>query len=152
MSKIEPAVKRETRYIAIGVLALSVLFELVFVLLRRWDLTVLWGNLLSAATAIGNFFLMGLTVQKAVLRDPKAAEKLVRLSQTLRFLLQLAIAGIALLLPGVFNIWAVLIPLLFPRLAIAARPLFNKKGANDAENYVKPTPAVADEPDDDDDD
>ena len=71
--RIDPAVRQMTWYITVFVILLSVLMELVFLLLHRWDYTVLLGNLLGAAIAIVNFFLMGLAVQKAVDQEEKEA-------------------------------------------------------------------------------
>ena len=66
MKKIDSAVLRETRYIALFVLALSVIMQAVFLLIGRWDKTVLFGNLFIGFAVVLNFFLMGLFVQKAV--------------------------------------------------------------------------------------
>ena len=126
MIKLEPAVRQETRYIALWVGVFSLLLQGVFLVMGRWDYTVLLGNLLSGAAAIGNFLLMGLTVQKAVQKEGKEARSLIKASQSLRLVGLVAVAAIGLALP-IFQIWAVLIPLLFPRLAIALRPLFLKK-------------------------
>ena len=125
MIKVNETVRRETVYIAAVVLILSVLMEAVFLILRRWDYTVLLGNLLSAAVAVANFFLMGLTVQKAVEKDEKDAANAMKLSQRLRLLMIFAVLAMGVSL-GCFNIIAVLIPQFFPRIAVALRPLFNK--------------------------
>ena len=61
--KIEPAVKAETKKIAIGTGILSVLMIAVFLILRQFDWTVLTGALLGYCATVGNFFLMALTVQ-----------------------------------------------------------------------------------------
>ena len=124
--RVDPVVLQTTGYVAVWVLGLSVLMQLVFLLIGKWDVTVLWGNLLSAAAAIGNFFLMGYTVQKAVSKEEKQAKTLVSLSQTGRYLLLLAVAALGAALPC-FHTWAVLIPLLFPTIAVRLKPLFDKK-------------------------
>ena len=126
MKKIDPAVTRETRYIALWVLVLSAVLQAVFLVLNKWDYTVLLGNALSGITAILNFFLMGLAVQSAVLKDEKDAATAMRASQSLRMFMTFAIAAIGVLLPC-FHTVAVLIPLFFPRIAVALRPQFNKK-------------------------
>ena len=125
MKGIDPTVRKETLYIAAWTLLLTLLTEAVYLLLRRWDLTVLFGNLLGAAAAVLNFFLMGLTVQKAVGREEKDAANLMRLSQAGRLLL-LVLVGLAAALVPLFDLIATLIPLFFPRLAVAARPLFDR--------------------------
>lgn len=127
MKKIDPTVKKETLYIALFTVLFSALMELVFVLIGMWDNSVIFGNLLGAFTAVLNFFLMGLTVQKAVNLSEEAAAKKIKLSQMLRLFMIAAIAILGGILHDVFNIFAVIIPLLFPRIAIAFRPLFDKK-------------------------
>jgi len=74
-----------------------------------------------------NFFLMALTVQGAVAKEEeKEARDLIKLSQTLRSLFLLAVAVIGYAVP-VFNVIAVVIPFLFPRLAVTVRGLTMKK-------------------------
>lgn len=133
MKKLDPAVKKETLRIALGTAALSAVMELVFVLIGKWDLTVLFGNLLGAFAAVLNFFLMCLTVVKCVSLPPEKAQVKIRVSQGARLLMLAAIAGAAALLPKIFNIFAVLIPLLFPRIVIMAWQLFHKKETPSAE-------------------
>ncbi len=129
---IDKTVAKETRYIAAWVLAFSVLMQVVFVLIGDWDYTVLLGNLLGAATAVGNFLLMGLTVQKAVAEEPKDAARRIRMSQSYRLMMQGAVLIAAALIPW-FSLWATAVPLLFPRFAIMVRPWFDKnKGGEDA--------------------
>ena len=90
--KIEPAVKLESKRIAIGVLAMSVIMEIVFVVLGRFDYTVLLGNLLGGGWAILNFFLMALAVQKSVKKElPQEAKLVLQNSYTKRLLFSVAI-------------------------------------------------------------
>ena len=125
MKKTDAAVKRETLYVASWVLILSAIMEAVFLIINKWDYTVLLGNLLSGALAIFNFFLIGLTVQNAVEKDEKEAKNTIKVSQSLRFLMMLVVVAIGALLPC-FNIWTSIIPLLFPRIAIAFWGAFKK--------------------------
>ena len=150
---VQPAVKAETKKMALGVSVLSLLMIAVFLVIGQFDYTVLLGALLGSAAAIGNFFLMALTVQKVtddmpVLppreeeensdEDGEAEEKerplsdeakqmgkKMQLSYTLRMLLLAGIAALAISLP-IFHSWAALIPMLFPRIVIALEGLFNK--------------------------
>ncbi len=127
MAKVNEVVRRETGYIALWVLVFSGLMQAVFLIGGWWKPSVLWGNLLSAAAAIGNFWVMGLTVQRAVEQDEKRAASTMKLSQVLRMLALFLITMVGVLLPQAFSLWTVLIPLVFPRVAIALRPLFDKK-------------------------
>ena len=133
MAKIDPIVKKETGYIALFVIILSMAMEAVFLVIGKWDLKVLFGNLLGGGTAILNFFLMGLTLQAAVGKDQKDAAARIKFSQTYRMLMLFAVAGAGVLAP-IFNMVATIVPLFFPRIAIALRPLIDKnKGVDEQE-------------------
>lgn len=123
--KIDATVLKETRYIAAWVLIFSALMQAVFLLLGKWNYTVLLGNLLADVVLIGNFFLMGLTVQRALEKEEKDAKATMKVSQLYRLLLLAVVLAVGVALP-VFDMWAVVIPVIFPRLAIAFRPLFGK--------------------------
>ena len=127
MKRIDSTVLKETAFIAGFTFVLSLLMQSVFLILGKWDYTVLLGNILGFLAAVGNFLLLGITVQNAVLKEEKDAKYLMKLSQTARLFLMFIIALIGYLVP-IFNIIAVIIPYLFPRIAIAVRPAFNKKG------------------------
>ena len=65
---------------------------------------------------------MGLAVQSAVNKEEKEAKETMRASQSLRTLLLFVVVAIGVLL-DCFNTVAVIIPLFFPRIAIAIRPV-----------------------------
>ena len=123
--KVDKTVIKETKYIASFVLILSVLMQAVFLMISKWDYTVLIGNLWGIIIAVGNFFVMGLFVQKAVMQDEKDARQTVKASQSLRFVGIFILAVVGVLIPF-FNSVAVVIPLIFPRVAIMLRPFINK--------------------------
>ena len=126
MKKIEPTIIKETLYILVCVVILSVLMEAVFLIIHRWDYTVLLGNLLTGFAVTLNFFLMGIGVQKSLGKDEKEAKKIIRISQAYRYLILIVFLVIGVVF-SCFNNWAVFVPVVFPRIAIAIRPLFNKK-------------------------
>lgn len=126
MAKLDPTVKKETQYIALWVIIFSMILQAIFLVLGKWNYTVLLGNLLSGFAAIFNFLLMGITVQKAVLKEEKEAKTAIKASQALRTFLLFAITAVGVLLPC-FSTWTVIIPLIFPRIAIFLHPFFNKK-------------------------
>lgn len=132
VKKAGAAVRRETLYIFVFSLILSALMEAVFLILGKWDLTVLSGNLLSLAVGTLNFYLMGRTVEAAVDKEEKAARDTMRLSQILRMLGVFVFAVLGVVLPY-FNTVAVLLPLFFPRIAIALRPYIKIKGGQEDE-------------------
>ncbi|MBE6787639.1 MAG: hypothetical protein E7537_04765 [Ruminococcaceae bacterium] len=125
MKKIDPVVKKETLYIATVSAILSLLLQSVFLIIGKWDYTVLLGNIYGLAVTVGNFFIMGLNVQTSLEKEPDDAKKLIKASQSLRLLMLFVCAIIGYIIP-VFNILSVIIPYLFPRFAISLRPLFKK--------------------------
>ncbi|MBQ6961797.1 MAG: hypothetical protein IJP78_12540 [Clostridia bacterium] len=149
--KVQPAVQAETKKMALGVGVLTVLMIAVFLVIRQFDYTVLLGALLGFAAAVGNFFLMALTVQKVTGNMPvlpkneeeteetedeekeqplsdeaRQAGKQMQLSFLLRMLMLGGVAALAVTAP-IFHPWAALLPMLFPRVVIALRSLFEKK-------------------------
>lgn len=132
MRKVDSTVVKETKYVALLTLVLSVLMQSVFLILGKWDYTILLSNLFGGFFAVLNFFLMGLTVQFALGKDVKDAQTRMKLSQTLRTLMMFVVAVVAYLVP-VFNVIAVVIPFLFPRIAVTVRGLTIKK-RNEVEN------------------
>ena len=123
--KVDPTVKTETRFIALVVLILLILMEAVFLIIGKWDYTVLLGGLYGAAIAVGNFFLMGLTVQKCLTLEPDEAKKRMKLSQQGRLMLMLVLCMIGAALPC-FNTVALLVPQFFPRIGVTIRGLTMK--------------------------
>lgn len=132
MKNVDKTIIKETKYILNFVVILSVIMQLVFVALGRWDYKVLLGNILSGTAGVLNFFLMGLSVQKALNKDEKEAKATIKLSQTYRtfFLAAVLIIGFAV---KVFNPLVVVIGIFFPRVAVSMRPVYDKlkqKGGN----------------------
>ena len=128
---MNPAVKKETGYIALWVVLLSLVMEGVFLVIRRWDLSVLFGNLGGAAVAIGNFFLLALTatrIMESSLQKNKPEQAAAKMKATATFRL-VGCALVCVILIAVFktNLYATIIPLLFPRIGIAFRPMIDRK-------------------------
>ncbi len=129
---MDPAVRKETGYIAVWVVALSLVMQGVFLLLHRWEIPVLTGNLGGAAVAIGNFWLLGVTVSRAVEQGkPEEAARRVKATATLR-LLGCALICVILIALLKTNVYATVIPLLFPRIGIAFRPMIDRKRGKEA--------------------
>ncbi len=124
--KIDKVVKKETKYIIIWVMLLSLLMQSIFLVTGFWDISVLLGNILGAFVTVLNFFLMGLAIQSAVQKSEEDAKKAMNVSSSYRRLMIIVFVIIGIIVPF-FNIWAVIIPLFFPRIAIAFRPLVDKE-------------------------
>ena len=126
MKNIDKTVIKETKYIAVCVLVISLIMQSVFLIIRKWDYTVLLGNAFIGFFSVLNFFLMGLSVSKAVVKEEKEAKSIMKLSQTYRMLLMAVVLIIGLTVP-VFNKLAVIITVFFPRIAIMSRAFFIKQ-------------------------
>ncbi len=126
MEKTDAIVLKETKYIALWVLIFSLLMQAVFLVIGRWHYSVLLGNLLSGFFGVLNFLLMGRTIQKALGKEEKEARTIMKVSQIYRNFMILVVTAVGVLL-SCFNTVAVIVPVFFPRIAIAIRPLFKKK-------------------------
>ncbi len=124
--KLDVTVIKETRYIAFWVIIFSLLLQAGFLVSSYWNYTVVLGNILGGVTAVLNFLLMGITVQKAVIKKEEDAKKTMKVSSTYRNLMILIIAVIGISLPC-FDTISTLVPLFFPRIAILIKPLVDKK-------------------------
>ncbi len=130
MVKTENIIIKETLYVFVCMLILSLVMQAVFIFVNSWDYTVITGNLLGILIMTTNFYLMGIGVKKAVAADEKEAKKILKISQSLRLLLILVVLVIGVALPY-FSTLATIIPVIFPRIAVALRPVWdkiNKKG------------------------
>ena len=127
MIKVDKTIKKETSYIIVVSGILSVLMQAVFLIINKWDYTVLLGNILSLCISVLNFFFMGITIQKALEMEEGDAKKLMRASQSIRNLLMFAILAVGVILP-MFNTVALIVPLFFSRIAVFLRPLIKKDG------------------------
>lgn len=122
---------RETRIVALGVGVCSVIMLGIFALLGQFDRSVVLGGLLGALLAVGNFFFMAvgtsLAADRAEGQDVKAGQLLIRNSYMLR-LVVLFLILFACGKSGLFNLFALVIPLLFVRPTLTIAEFFRKKG------------------------
>lgn len=127
--KIDAVIKKECLCIAAGE-GIFCLLQLAFCLIfRLFSLPILFSTLLSGFLAVLNFFLMALTVQKAVsYTDAEAQKRLLKLSQSLRLLfLALLLLLFAFLFKLKGEVVALLLPLFSPRITVMIRTLLLKK-------------------------
>lgn len=130
--KIDGTVKKETAYVAAAEAILIAIMLAVYLIISKFTLNVLFAALISGAVAVLNFFLMGLTVQKAVtVDDDSDRRKLIRASQLVRLLVMGVVVIVCAVFPK-FDIFALFIPLFFPRLFAQARGIYGavKDGKN----------------------
>ena len=120
------ALCKETGILLLGTLLLGGVLCGVFALLHRFDHTVVTGALWGGLASVLNFFVMGLTIQSAVDKDPDAAKKRIQLSYSVRMFALLIVLGVGCYLKQ-FQAVAVLASALFPRITILVRSMFLKK-------------------------
>ncbi len=132
MAEDNSVVGKETAYAAAWTLALSLVMEAVFLIAGAWGLPVLLGNIGGAAAAVGNIFLLARAAEQAVESgSTEAAMRRIRASKSLRMA---GIAAVCVLCIAVLktNVYATLIPLVFPRIGYAFRPAVNRGRATQA--------------------
>lgn len=116
--KPQQSIVKETKRIGVGTVIMLVVMLAVYAVLGKFTVGVLLGGLLGSAYAIFNFFMLGMTLQKAAsMSDQQMAHMKVRSSYSTRMIGMLVLAVVAFALPFVEGI-PCLIALLFPRATI----------------------------------
>ena len=129
MTESRKLVLKETALIAIGEAVCVALMCLVYVLIGKFQLSVLLGGLIGLLVATGNFFALAvvatLAADKAEAGDPTTGQKLMRSSYPIRLLVM---AGVLILCAksGVFDVIALVLPLVFVRPILTVAEFFRK--------------------------
>lgn len=124
--KVDRVVVKETRYLTIAVALCSLVMQGVFLIIGKYDWTVLTGSLLGGVAAVLNFWFMGMALQRATAKeDPAEAKKQMRASYNMRYLFLGAVVVVAAVTPY-FHWVPVVLSLIFPRLWFLVMPLFRK--------------------------
>ena len=132
MTESRKLVLKETALIAVGEVICVALMCLVYVLMGKFQLSVLLSGMVGLLVAVGNFFALAvvatLAADKAEAGDPSAGQKLMKSSYPVRLL---AMAGVLFLCAksGAFDVIALVLPLLFVRPVLTIAEFFKKKGA-----------------------
>lgn len=128
-------VRSQVLSVLIGELILSSLMVAVFAVLGYFDLKVVLGAIAGIVIAAANHTVLILGVlaasRKAKNQDVKGGQSLVQMSYIGR------LAGLFLILvlcakSGVFNLIALVLPLVFTRPILTLAELIHKKGGNEA--------------------
>ena len=125
----------QTLTVLVGELVLSALMVGVFTLLGYFDKSVLFGAAAGSVIATINHLVLVLGVlaasSKAEKQDVKGGQALVQMSyfgRTIGLFLILVLCAKT----GIFNLIALVIPLVFTRPILTITDHFNKKGGNEA--------------------
>ena len=131
MTESRKLVWKETALIAAGEVICVAIMCLVYVLIGKFQISVLLGGLAGLLVATGNFFALAvvatLAADKAEAGDPATGQKLMRSSYPIRLLVM---AGVLILCAksGMFDVVALVLPLLFVRPILTIAEFFRKKG------------------------
>ncbi|MBE6942749.1 MAG: hypothetical protein E7453_00610 [Ruminococcaceae bacterium] len=123
---------RETVYILIGVTILTAVMFAVYWLIGRFDLSVLLGGIVGTLLSVGNFFFMSvsatLAADKAEKQDVNGGKRMMQASYPLRILV---LSGALLLcgFSGYFDVFALVLPLVFVRPVLTLGVFFRKGGS-----------------------
>lgn len=121
----------ETMIAAAGELICTGVMLGIYALLGKFDTSVLLGGIVGAVLAVGNFFLMAvgtsLAADKAEKQDVNSGKILIRNSYMLRLALLFVIL-FACAKSGLFNLFALVLPLTFIRPVLTIAEFFRKEG------------------------
>lgn len=128
-------VLRETGIVAIGEAVCIAIMLGVYGLLGRFNMAALLGGAVGGVLAIANFFFMAvstsLAADKAEQQNVKGGQLLIRNSYLLR-LVALFVVLFLCAKSGWFDLFALVLPLVFVRPTITVAEFFRKKGEKKA--------------------
>lgn len=117
--------------IAVGSAVLSGIVVLVFVIIGKFDYTVLIGALTGFVLSVGNFYFMSVGIIKALeTGDENTAKAKMRTSYIIRTVIMLGIMAASFFIPFM-NPIPVLLSVFYPRITIFVCDLFEKRKKSD---------------------
>ena len=123
---------KETLIVLVGEAVGTGIMCLVYVLLDKFSLSVLFSGLLGMALAVANFFSMAvvatLAADRAENQDVEGGKKLLKISYPVR-VITLAAVLILLRKYAYADLVALVLPLLFVRPTLMVAEFFRKKGS-----------------------
>lgn len=132
MTQSRKAVLKETLIVLLGEAVAVGIMLLIYVMLRKFSVSVLLSGLLGMLLAVANFFSMAIAVtlaaDKAENQDAEGGKKLLKSSYPIR-IFSLAVVLILCAKSGWFDVLALALPLLFVRPVITVAEFFRKKGS-----------------------
>lgn len=118
MNNMRPEVANQFKEISVINVVLTAIENIVFLVLGKWDYTVLIGSLWGLIMTSAFFYLITVSVPKALrYEDVEMAQKAVKVSQMERMLV-LGVGIVVALKFDFINAIAAIIPLLFTRISI----------------------------------
>ena len=122
---------KETAVVLIGqILCVGLMFG-VYALLHKFTMKVLLGGIVGGIVAIANFFFMAISVSlaadKAEQENVKGGKAMIQSSYTIR-LAAMAVIFFACAKSGYFDLFALLLPLVFTRPILSVGEFFRRAG------------------------
>jgi len=131
MSESRKIVFQETAIVALGQVICVGAMCGIYALLGDFDTRVLLGGAVGALLAVLNFFFMAvgtaLAADKAEAEDVNGGKRVIQTSYFLRMAL-LAVVLFACAKSGLFNLLALVLPLIFVRPTLSIAEFFRKSG------------------------
>ena len=133
MDNVQPAVKKETKRVAVstvtGVILMWIVIGVLHLVLPEkvpFNYMVILVGIGGGIIAVLNFFLMGLTVQKVASSEHESAARMtMKSSYSQRMMLQILWVIVAIVAPCFWFVAGIL-PLLFPSLGIKIMGIMKK--------------------------
>lgn len=129
MSKMVPAAVKQFEKVTKINVVLTAIENAAFLLLGKWDITVLIGSVWGLILTSIFFYQICISIPKALEMEPEVASKHVKSGQVERLLI-LGIGIVGAFKLDFINRWAAIIPLLFTRISIM---IMNFKGEEEDE-------------------
>lgn len=131
MSESRKFVIKETLLVLAGVLVCAAAMCGVYALLGRFALRVLWGALVGSILAVGNFFFMAvsatLAADKAEANNVTGGKVMMKSSYFIRMVV-LALILFVCAKSELFDLFALVLPLVFVRPVLSLLEFFRKSG------------------------
>lgn len=131
MSESRKFVLKQSALVLAGVMACVAAMVGVFAMLGKFGWPVVWGGLVGGLLSSGNFFFMAVSAElaadKAQADQVQAGKTLMQTSYTVR-LIALAVILFACARSGWFNLFALVLPLVFVRPVLTILEFFRKSG------------------------
>ena len=122
---------QETAFVAVGEVICTAAMIGIFALMGYFNTGVVLGAIVGMVLAIGNFLFMAigasLAADKAQVQDVKGGQSLLQMSMLLRYAV-LFIVLFACGRSGMFNLIALVLPLVFVRPTLTIAEFFRKPG------------------------
>lgn len=122
---------QETAVIALGVAICTAVMYGIYALLHLFSVKVLLGGVLGCVLSVGNFFFMAvgtsLAADRAQKQDVKGGQGIIQRSMLIRYIVLFVIlfaAGKS----GWFDLFALVLPLVFVRPVLTVAEFFRKSG------------------------